>query len=225
MYTDISYAANEEIRKHLGDELFYKVVDINSSLYPFHCKIIGDLIVHESISKEPLKATAYATPNIETDEQYIVEELDIEHYADGLSYDEVHDQNVLVSGEPPAFQGKYISIDPIIWELLPPQVLFEGYQYYKYKDSSGSVNYVNQGTTCNRVLFAEANPNKSNNEKFIEKEFREFTQSQNDIVSTDIGTEIVCLMKLLAKEELAELTKEHIKLFVDVMLELVHDEE
>ncbi len=220
MYTDITYEENEQIREYLGEELFFNLVGLTSALYPYHVKMTGDLIVDHRISKEPLMAMAYAAPNATEDDQYVVEELDMEHFFQGLTYEEVYDRNVELTGEPPLFEGRYISIDPIIWDLLPPQVMYNGLRYYKYKDSSGAVNYVNQGSTANTILFAETNSDKTPLEKLTEKEFKEFNKTEKGIVSTVIGTEIDCFFRLMEDDSLKKQVMKHIESFASSMLNL-----
>lgn len=229
MYTDLSYAANEELRKHLGDELFFDIANVSSFRYPFHCKVVGEVTVDKSLAKEPLRAILYGTPSMEEDESNVVEEIYLE--TDDFTYEELYDKHMELTENPPLFEAKYVSLDPILWDLLPPQILHKGSQYSKYKDSAGAVNYISLGKDVTKVLFAVKTPEeeKTKDEKSIEKAYQEFNSTDGDIAATNIGTEISCLLSLLEIPALKKLTIEHIKLvsffFSKDMLSLVHDEE
>ncbi len=213
--TELTYTDMIGIRDLVGEDDFNRLQTALLDKFPFYSKCFGEIVPDPSVYPDAI-VCVFCHPlglEIEYDEpnDLIFCEYDLDEEVD-KSYIDILREHINVTGASLPASAYFMSLEPLIYDMLPYELENKGVVFHKHKDKTGAVNYIYYNT--GEVLFSsDHNPDR----KDLSKQNVVYTGNPDfteiDLYKSTVDTkfdEVGLFLTLLNSDMYLEEIKNHI---------------
>lgn len=194
--TQLTYSDMIGIQDLVGENIFNDLQSVLFQKHPFFSKCFGEIQPDESVYPEKIMCIFHYPLGIDVDcddpKNLVFFEYDYDEDVDKDYLDILVEHLELTKQGLPSL-CHFMSLEPLIFDMLPNELHNDGRVYHKHKDKTGSVNYLHYNTG-DVLIYSEHDPKLEdftkqntvylNNSDFTEEEmFKSTVNSQFDEVS------------------------------------------